>query len=105
MEPRTGFFRNGICDTCAEDLGMHTICAQMTGEFLAFSQSRGNDLSTPRPEFGFPGLQPGDFWCLCLQRWLEALQADVAPPVKIESTHASALEFVDLEVLQQYAVG
>jgi uncharacterized protein (DUF2237 family) len=100
----TGFFRTGICDTCADDRGMHTICAQMSEEFLAFSQSRGNDLSTPRPEFDFPGLNPGDFWCLCLDRWLEALQAGVAPRVRIESTHASALEFVDLEILQKHAV-
>lgn len=104
LEPRTGFFRTGICDTCADDVGMHVVCAQMTEEFLLFSQSRGNDLSTPHPEFQFPGLKSGDFWCLCLQRWLEALDAGVAPPLKMEATHVSVLEFVDMEILQNYAV-
>ena len=104
MEPLTGFFRNGCCDTSAEDTGMHTICARMTNDFLAFSRMRGNDLSTPRPEFGFAGLMPGDYWCLCLPRWLEALEAGVAPPVKLEATHASVIEFVDIAILKHYAV-
>jgi uncharacterized protein (DUF2237 family) len=103
-KPKTGFYRTGLCDTCGDDSGMHTICAQMTAEFLAFSQIQGNDLSTPMPEFGFPGLRSGDFWCLCLQRWLEAHEAGMAPHVKLSATHASALEFIDLEVLQSYAV-
>jgi uncharacterized protein len=102
--PLTGFFRTGVCDTCAEDRGMHTICARMTAEFLAFTAARGNDLTTPAPQYGFPGLRPGDFWCLCLGRWVEAHQAGCAPPVKLEATHASVLEFVDLEVLRRHAV-
>ena len=100
----TGFYRNGRCDTGPEDLGLHIVCARMTDEFLGFSRSRGNDLSTPRPEFGFPGLKDGDCWCLCVQRWKEALEAGVAPPVRLESTHAGALEWVDLEDLQAHAV-
>lgn len=104
MDPVTGYFRNGCCDTTADDAGMHTICARMTAEFLAFSRARGNDLSTPRPEYAFPGLRPGDYWCLCLGRWMEALQAGMAPPVKLEATHASVLEFVDIEVLRANAV-
>lgn len=100
----TGFFRNGLCETCGEDRGMHTVCAQVTSEFLEFSAARGNDLSTPMPAYHFPGLQDGDFWCLCLERWVEAHQAGVAPPVKLEATHASALEFIDLAVLKEYAV-
>jgi uncharacterized protein (DUF2237 family) len=103
-DPVTGFFRNGKCDTCAEDAGMHTICARMTAEFLAFSAARGNDLSTPRLELGFPGLEPGDHWCICLGRWQEARHAGVAPPVRLEATHASALEFLELETLRQYAL-
>lgn len=82
---------------------MHTVCAQMTREFLDFSASRGNNLTTPMPGFKFPGLKPGDFWCLCLARWLEAFNHGVAPPVKLEATHASVLEFVDMSVLQEYA--
>lgn len=104
LSPRTGFFRTGCCDTGADDLGLHIVCAEMTAEFLAFSQSRGNDLSTPVPEFDFPGLEPGDRWCLCVTRWKEALEAGRAPPVKLEATHMSALEFVDLEDLQRHAV-
>lgn len=103
-EPLTGFYRNGICDTCGDDAGMHTICAQMTTEFLEFSAARGNDLSTPMPEYNFPGLQAGDFWCLCLGRWLEAFEAGVGPKVKLESTHASALEFIDLTTLKEFEV-
>lgn len=103
MEPLTGFFRNGVCDTCAEDAGMHTVCARMTAEFLEFSKSRGNDLSTPMPAFQFPGLKPGDYWCVCLGRWVEAYNAGVAPPVRLEATHASVLEFIDMEILRDYA--
>lgn len=104
VSPRTGFFRTGCCDTGADDLGLHVVCAEMTAEFLEFSRQRGNDLSTPVPEFDFPGLQPGDRWCLCVTRWKEALEAGLAPPVKLEATHISTLEFVDLEDLQQHAV-
>lgn len=104
VDPMTGFFRTGTCDTCGDDRGMHTICAQMTDAFLEFSAARGNDLSTAMPNYGFPGLVSGDFWCLCLGRWLEAYEAGLAPKVKLEATHASALEFIDLEVLRAYAV-
>lgn len=100
-QPLTGFFRDGCCHTNAEDLGMHTVCAVMTASFLEFSKQQGNDLSTPQP--GFPGLEPGDRWCLCLARWVEALQADQAPPVILEATHASVAEFIDLETLQAHA--
>jgi uncharacterized protein (DUF2237 family) len=104
MEPLTGFFRTGLCDTCGEDTGMHTVCAQVSTDFLEFSAARGNDLSTPMPEFRFPGLQDGDFWCLCLGRWVEAFEAGCAPPIKLEATHASVLEYVDLEILKAHAV-
>lgn len=100
--PLTGFFRNGCCETSAEDIGMHTVCAVMTAEFLAFSASVGNDLSTPQP--GFPGLKPGDRWCLCAPRWKEALDAGVAPPVVLESTHEETLAITPLGVLKDYAV-
>jgi len=103
VDPVTGFFRTGKCDTCGDDRGMHTICAEMTDAFLEFSESQGNDLSTPMPEYHFPGLKAGDFWCLCLGRWLEAYEAGVAPRVKLAATHASALEFIDLEDLQRFA--
>ena len=103
MDPVTGFFRNGSCDTCAEDQGSHTVCAIMDKEFLMLSQYLGNDLSTPRPEFSFPGLNAGDFWCLCLPRWIEAEKAGVAPKIKLEATHASALEFLDRDALERYA--
>jgi uncharacterized protein (DUF2237 family) len=99
----TGFFRNGACDTCAEDHGCHTVCVEVSTEFLAFSRAAGNDLSTPRPEYGFPGLQPGDRWCVCAARWLECLQAGAAAPVALASTHARTLEIVPLEILQRYA--
>jgi uncharacterized protein (DUF2237 family) len=102
-EPMTGFFRNGACDTCAEDHGCHTVCVEVSAEFLAFSRAAGNDLSTPRPEYGFPGLKPGDRWCVCAARWLECLQAGAAAPVALASTHARTLEIVPLEVLQRYA--
>ncbi|WLD12315.1 DUF2237 family protein [Planctellipticum variicoloris] len=104
LSPLTGFYRTGCCDTGADDLGLHIVCTEVTAEFLEFSQQRGNDLSTPMPEFGFPGLQPGDRWCLCVTRWKEALEADMAPLVHLEATHMSALEFVDLEDLQRHAV-
>ena len=100
----TGFYRDGYCRTGAGDVGLHTVCAQVTSEFLEFSRRMGNDLSTPRPEWDFPGLRPGDRWCLCVNRWREALEAGKAPQVLLESTHESALEFVDLEVLQRHAV-
>ena len=104
-DPMTGFFRNGCCDTGGGDVGVHVVCAEVTAEFLAFSAARGNDLSTPAPHFGFPGLRPGDRWCLCAERWQEALDAGVAPPVVLEATHMSALEFVSLEDLKAHAVG
>jgi uncharacterized protein len=100
-DPLTGFYRNGCCDTGGDDLGVHTVCAMVTAEFLAFSQARGNDLSTPQP--GFPGLQPGDRWCLCAPRWQEALDAGVAPPVRLEATHIATLEWVRLEDLRAHA--
>jgi len=96
LDPLTGFYRNGCCDTGAEDLGVHTVCAVMTAEFLEFSASVGNDLSTPRPEFGFAGLRPGDRWCLCAARWTEALEAGRAPQVVLDATHARTLEWADL---------
>ena len=105
FDPMTGFFRDGCCNTGPEDRGRHTICARMTAEFLAFSKSRGNDLSTPRPEWGFPGLRPGDRWCLCVDRWKEAWLAGAAPKVVLASTHRSALETVPLAVLSAFAIG
>jgi uncharacterized protein len=104
-DPMTGFYRTGCCDTGGGDVGIHVVCAEVTAEFLAFSASRGNDLSTPAPHFGFPGLRPGDRWCLCAERWQEALDAGMAPPVVLEATHISALEFVSLEDLKAHAVG
>ena len=102
--PRTGFFRDGCCRTGRSDRGLHIVCAQMTKEFLLFSRARGNDLTTPVPAVQFAGLKPGQRWCLCVQRWKEALQAGAAPPVVLEATHVSTLEFVDLEVLRAHAV-
>lgn len=102
--PVTGFFRDGHCNTCDEDRGSHTVCAVMTAEFLAYSKYVGNDLSTPRPEFGFPGLQPGDRWCLCAGRFLQAHDEGCAPRVDLSSTHARALEIVPLEVLRGHAL-
>jgi len=104
MEPRTGFFRDGHCHTGPQDLGSHTVCAQLTTEFLRFSVARGNDLVSPRPEFGFPGLRPGDRWCLCVARWAEALEAGVAPPVLLSATHERALDVVTLAQLQAHAL-
>lgn len=102
--PETGFYRDGFCRTGPGDHGLHTVCAQMTREFLDFSKMRGNDLTTPHPEHLFPGLKPGDRWCLCVTRWQEALDAGVAPPVFLAATHTSALEFVDLEDLKAHAL-
>ena len=103
FDPLTGYFRDGCCHTREDDTGSHVVCARVTAEFLAFSRSRGNDLVTPRPEHRFAGLRPGDRWCLCASRWQEALEAGVAPPVVLESTHARALDFVTLEQLQAHA--
>ena len=102
--PMTGFYRNGCCDTGTGDTGLHTVCAVMTPEFLALSKYLGNDLSTPRPEYGFAGLKPGDRWCLCVTRWKESFLAGVFAPVVLEATHMSTLEFVDLEDLKRHAV-
>lgn len=103
LDPQTGFYRDGCCNTGFEDEGMHLVCAEMTESFLAFSKQRGNDLSTPVPEFDFPGLIEGDRWCLCVLRWKEAYEAGMAPKVNLRATHISTLEFVDLELLQQFA--
>jgi uncharacterized protein (DUF2237 family) len=103
IDPLTGFYRDGSCATGPEDYGLHIVCALMTGEFLSFSRRRGNDLQTPQPLSGFPGLRPGDRWCLCVERWREALAAGVAPPVFLQATHISALEFVDLADLKRHA--
>lgn len=104
MDPVTGFFRNGCCDTGPMDQGSHTVCAVMTAEFLALSKYLGNDLSTPRPEYGFAGLKPGDRWCLCAGRFLQAHEEGAAPRVNMSATHQKALEIVPMEVLQQYAL-
>ena len=101
--PLTGFFRNGCCDTGPDDTGMHTVCAVMTTEFLEFSALSGNDLSTPQPASGFPGLSPGDRWCLCIGRWREAMAAGVAPPVVLAATHEEAVAVVSLEDLERHA--
>ncbi len=101
----TGFFRDGCCNTGADDAGMHTVCAEMTEDFLRFSRHRGNDLSTPHPMYQFPGLKEGDRWCLCVLRWKEAFEAGMAPLVNLRATHISALEFLDLEDLKEYATG
>ena len=101
--PVTGFFRNGCCETGPDDLGLHTVCVVMTADFLAYSKSVGNDLSTPQPQYHFPGLVPGDRWCLCAPRWKEALDAGMAPQVVLESTHEETLAIVPLGVLKDYA--
>jgi uncharacterized protein (DUF2237 family) len=103
FDPLTGFFRDGCCKTNEQDVGSHLVCAIVSNDFLQFSLKRGNDLITPRPEYQFPGLIAGDQWCLCLNRWIEALEAHCAPMIKLESTHIKALEKVSLEVLEQYA--
>ncbi|TWT92289.1 DUF2237 family protein [Neorhodopirellula pilleata] len=102
-DPMTGFYRDGCCNTGGQDVGLHVVCAEMTAEFLEFSRDRGNDLSTPVPMYEFPGLHPGDRWCLCAARWKEAYDAGKAPKVHLAATHISALEFANLEELQQYA--
>ncbi|MEM7676807.1 MAG: DUF2237 domain-containing protein [Myxococcota bacterium] len=102
-DPVTGFYRDGCCSTGPHDTGSHTVCAQMTAEFLAFSKAQGNDLSTPRPEFDFPGLKPDDRWCLCASRWQEALEAGVAPKVFLRSTHRAALAHVSLKDLAEHS--
>lgn len=104
QDPLTGFLRNGACDTCAEDVGSHTVCAVMTAEFLDYSRSVGNDLSTPRPEFGFAGLKPGDRWCLCAARYRQAYEAGKAPRVSMMATHRRALEMVPIEMLRENAL-
>ncbi|HTY65423.1 MAG TPA: DUF2237 domain-containing protein [Alphaproteobacteria bacterium] len=104
IKPMTGFFRNGCCDTSPEDVGSHTVCAVMTDEFLKFSKARGNDLSTPMPDFGFPGLKSGDRWCLCAPRWQEAFEAGQAPRVVLRATHEGALRYCSLADLKRHAV-
>ncbi len=101
-DPNTGFFRDGHCRTCPEDLGCHAVCVQVTERFLEFSKEAGNDLSTPAPEYGFPGLKPGDRWCVCAPRWKEALDAGAAAPVHLAATHQAALDFVPRSVLEEY---
>jgi uncharacterized protein len=103
-EPMTGFFRTGLCVTGPQDVGTHVICARLTAEFLNFTKAQGNDLTTPNPAYNFPGLNPGDCWCLCANRWREALQAGVAPPVNLAATHIAALDYVSLSDLQQHAI-
>lgn len=102
--PMTGFFRNGCCDTNEDDLGLHTVCAIVTEKFLEFSKAKGNDLSTPRPEWGFEGLKPGDRWCLCAARWQEAYEAGMAPQVVLEATHQNTLRVVSLDALKRYGI-
>ena len=102
--PMTGFFRNGCCDTAPEDVGSHTVCVVLTDEFLQFSKSRGNDLSTPLPDYGFPGLKAGERWCLCAPRWAEALEAGKAPRVVLRATHEGALEYCTLADLKRHAI-
>jgi hypothetical protein len=102
--PVTGFYRDGCCNTGPDDFGVHTVCVLMTGEFLEFSRARGNDLSTPMPEHGFPGLKPGDRWCLCAARWKEALDAGMAPRVVLTATHEATLEVVSLDDLKKHAI-
>lgn len=104
IDPVTGFYRDGMCRTGADDVGIHVVCARMTREFLDFAAQRGNDLITPRPEFLFPGLKPDDQWCLCAARWQEALDAGMAPPVVLKSTHITALEFLSLADLKAHAL-
>ena len=104
ISPMTGFYRNGACETGPEDVGTHVVCAETTEEFLEFSRARGNDLVTPSPSHGFPGLKPGDKWCLCATRWKEALRAGVAPPVVLGATHKKALEHVSIDDLKKHAL-
>lgn len=102
-QPLTGFFRDGSCNTCPEDIGQHTVCVEVTAEFLAYSRITGNDLSTPRPEWYFPGLRPGDRWCVCAARWLDAVNSGVPAPVILAATHERALEVIPKDVLQAHA--
>jgi uncharacterized protein (DUF2237 family) len=104
LRPMTGFFRTGSCETGPEDVGAHTVCVQVTAEFLDFSRQRGNDLSTPAPAFGFPGLKPGDRWCLCASRWKEALDAGMAPRILLRATHERTLAYVSLDELKRYSM-
>lgn len=104
FSPRTGYYRNGCCETGDDDLGVHTVCVEATAEFLAFSKECGNDLSTPMPGFDFPGLKPGDRWCVCVDRWKEALEAGVAPPVVLEATHEASLRVVTMDDLLTHAI-
>ena len=104
-DPKTGFFRDGFCHTNSQDEGAHVVCAIMTEEFLTFSKSRGNDLSTPRPEFGFPGLKAGDGWCLCALRWKEAYEAGCAPDINPKATHNKLLEYLSIKVLKEHFYG
>lgn len=104
FDPMTGFYRDGCCATGRQDVGRHVVCAEVTSAFLEFSLTRGNDLITPRPEFGFPGLKPGDRWCLCADRWREALEHDVAPMVVLRATHIAALDTIDLHDLKRHAL-
>jgi uncharacterized protein (DUF2237 family) len=104
MAPLTGFYRDGCCHTGGDDTGVHVVCAEVTAEFLAFSMRAGNDLSTPRPEYGFPGLVPGDRWCLCASRWQDAYDAGFAPPVVLAATHARALDWCDRDALFEMAL-
>lgn len=104
ISPMTGFFRDGCCNTNEQDVGVHTVCVEVTREFLAFSKASGNDLSTPHPEFGFAGLQPGDRWCLCAPRWKEAYDAGAAPRLVLAATHEASLEYASLAELKKYAL-
>ncbi|WP_019671847.1 DUF2237 family protein [Psychrobacter lutiphocae] len=104
FDPITGYYRNGFCHTGPQDVGLHTVCAKMTSEFLNFSVKTGNDLVTSVPQFGFPGLKPGDYWCVCALRWLDALDHGVAPKIKLTACHESLLELVDIDTLQRYAL-
>ncbi|WP_138433987.1 DUF2237 family protein [Winogradskyella algicola] len=101
-DPMTGYFRDGYCRTMPEDTGTHVLCAQVTSEFLKYTKMRGNDLTTPIPQWRFPGLKPGDKWCLCISRWLEAEKAGVAPKIDLGATHIKALEYTSLELLEKY---
>lgn len=104
IDPVTGFYRDGCCNTGPEDSGLHLVCAQMNEDFLHFSRLAGNNLSTPVPQYGFPGLRAGDRWCLCVQRWIQAYESGVAPRLFLKATHISALEFVELDILKQFAL-
>lgn len=104
FDPITGYFRNGFCHISLEDQGTHTVCALMTAEFLNFSQKIGNDLITPLPEIGFVGLKPGDYWCICMMRWIQALEAGMAPKLKLQACHQSLLQYVPFDILVEYSV-